>query len=120
MNGFMETFSIHFIISEYAKELFACLQAKGKNSFDCGMERLADAANEVYHLLSFVLEKDKVFLLSHKEYELTASERETFLTCFERRKMASRWHILSGGKNFTGMIFLWIIQRLFRVPIRKF
>ncbi len=119
MNGFMETFSIHFIISEYAKELFACLQAKGKNSFDCGMERLADAANEVYHLLSFVLKKDKVFLLSHKEYELTASERETFLTCFERRKNGEPLAYIV-GKNFTGMIFLWIIQRSFRVPIRKF
>ncbi len=102
----METFSIHFIISEYAKELFACLQAKGKNSFDCGMERLADAANEVYHLLSFVLEKDKVFLLSHKEYELTASERETFLTCFERRKNGEPLAYIVGRKEFYGYDFL--------------
>lgn len=101
----MERFSVHFIISEYAKELFACLRARGKNSFDCGMERLTDAVNELYYLLSFVLKKDKVFLLSHGEYELTASERETFLTCFERRKNGEPLAYIAGRKEFYGYDF---------------
>lgn len=67
---------------------------------------LAEAKNEVYYLLAFVLKKDKVFLLSHAEYVLSTQEQDFFINCFEKRKKGEPLAYITGQKEFYGNIFL--------------
>ncbi len=101
----MQNFSLFTLVQEFGKELFAVLQPKEQSLYNTGINSLADAKNEIYYLLSFVLQKDKVFLLSHAEYVLSKTERELFMRSFERRKKGEPLAYITGQKEFYGSNF---------------
>lgn len=102
----MKNFSIQETVQAYGQSLYAFLQQKKQTLFSSGLSSLAEAKNEIYYLLSFVLKKEKVFLFSHAEYVLTKTEQESFLQCFERRKKGEPLSYITGQKEFYGNNFL--------------
>lgn len=106
VNGItMQKFSIQDCVRIFGQELYAVLQEREKKSFSSGIASLADAKNEIYYLLSFVLKKDKVFLLSHGNYVLTDEDLKTFSKCFARRKKSEPLAYIVGKKEFFGNMF---------------
>lgn len=101
----MQNFSIQEIIQVYGQELYSFLQQKGQDLFGSGMADLAQAKNELCYLLAYVLKKDKAFLLSHAKYELTETEQQFFMQCFERRKNGEPLSYITGQKEFYGYTF---------------
>lgn len=103
----MQNFSIQNILQKYGQELFTALHSNKQNSFNSGIENLADAKNELYYLLAHILKKDKVFLLSHGNYILNERELDAFITFFERRKKGEPLAYIFGQKEFYGNTF-WV------------
>lgn len=101
----MQKFSIQGILQNYGQDLFTALHYEAQSAFSSGMESPADAKNELYYLLAHVLQKDKVFLLSHGEYVLSAAEFEIFSSHFERRKKGEPLAYITGQKEFFGNMF---------------
>lgn len=101
----MKNFSIHEIVQVYGQKLYFFLQPQEKNFFSSGLTDLAEAKNEIYYLLAYVVKKNKVFLISHSEYVLTEEEQKTFLQCFDRRKNGEPLAYITGQKEFYGNNF---------------
>ena len=101
----MQSFSLQNMIQEFGKELFSALQQTENSCFNGGISSPADAKKEIYYLLSYVLKKDKVFLLSHSDYVLKSTEFENFISCFERRKNGEPLAYITGQKEFYGTTF---------------
>lgn len=101
----MKAFSIHEIVQAFGQELYIFLQQQEQSLFSSGITDLAEAKNEIYYLLTYVLKKDKVFLISHAEYVLTEQEQKIFLQCFERRKNFEPLAYIVGQKEFYGNNF---------------
>lgn len=101
----MQNISLFALVQEFGEELYAVLQQREQSLYTTGINSLADAKNEIYYLLSFVLQKDKVFLLSHAEYVLSKAEWELFIHSFERRKKGEPLAYITGQKEFYGSNF---------------
>lgn len=101
----MKPFSIYETVQAYGQELYTYLQPKEQSLFSSGTADLAEAKNEIYYLLAYVLEKDKVFFISHAEYILTEQEQKAFLECFNRRKKGEPLAYIVGQKEFYGNTF---------------
>lgn len=112
----MKNFSIQETVQVYGQILYASLQQKEQTLFSSGLSSLAEAKNEIYYLLSFILEKEKVFLFSHAEYVLTKTEQEIFRQCFERRKNGEPLSYITGQKEFYGNTFLVDVSTLIPRP----
>ncbi len=57
-------------------------------------------------LLQFALERDRVFLVAHPEYELTADEQARFISILERRIGREPLQYITGRQEFCGLKFL--------------
>lgn len=101
----MQNFSIQDCVQKYGQELYAALHEQEQTAFSSGTASLADAKNEIYYLLAYILKKDKVFLLSHGNYVLTDEEWGTFSLCFARRKKGEPLAYIAGQKEFFGNMF---------------
>lgn len=101
----MQDLSIHDCIQTFGQELYAVLHTQEQTVFYSGIESLADAKNEIYYLLSLVLNKEKIFLLSHGNYVLSDREADNFICCLERRKKGEPLAYIAGQKEFYGNMF---------------
>ncbi len=63
------------------------------------------ARREAASLLTFVLEKDRVFLIAHSEYELSDAESGKYSLVIERRASREPFHYITGIKEFYGLDF---------------
>lgn len=102
----VQNFSLQVLVQELGNELFLALQQTEQSFFYSGIKSVADAKNEIYYLLSSVLKKDKVFLLTHGDYVLNDAEWKTFKHCFARRKNWEPLAYITGQKEFFGNNFL--------------
>lgn len=93
------------IIKQYAEELFAAHGKSAGSFFSSSAASLAEARSEVVYLFSHVLQKDKVFILSHGEYVPTDAELQAFYALFARRKAGEPIAYLLGHKEFYGYEF---------------
>ena len=66
---------------------------------------IAEASREAKSLLAFVLEKNRVFLIAHSEYELNKSEIECFENILERRASREPFQYITGKQEFYGLDF---------------
>lgn len=60
---------------------------------------------EASSLLSYVLGRDRSFLIAHPEYELTEFENDRFFSAVERRSDREPFHLILGEKEFFGLGF---------------
>lgn len=101
----MQNFTIQDCIQNFGQALYAALHVEEQTAFSSGIESLSDAKNEIFYLLSFVLKKDKVFLISHGNYVLSNMEWKAFVSLFERRKEGEPLAYIVGQKEFFGHLF---------------
>lgn len=64
------------------------------------------AANDSRVLLSFALNRDKTFLLSHYDYQLTADEKANFEKLIELRAKGMPLQYITGQQEFMSLKFL--------------
>lgn len=83
-------------ISETLREATKILQMSG----------IAEPRREAASLLTFVLQKDKTFLIAHPEYELTGKEEENFRDFLNRRANHEPFQYIVGKQEFYGLDFL--------------
>jgi len=57
-------------------------------------------------LLQLALERDRVFLVAHPEYELSPEERARFISVLERRVAREPLQYITGRQEFCGLEFL--------------
>lgn len=57
-------------------------------------------------LLQLALERDRVFLVAHPEYELSPDERARFISVLERRVAHEPLQYITGRQEFCGLEFL--------------
>lgn len=67
---------------------------------------IAEPRREANSLLSLILEKDKTFLISHSEYELTEQEENRFWEFVERRAKHEPFQHIAGKQEFYGLDFI--------------
>lgn len=101
----MELKSIEQIIREYSSNLLKCCQNKENDFFGSGISDMREARNEIGYLLCHVLNKDKVFLLSHGNDVLTEPQMRNFLDCYGRRSKGEPLAYIMGRKEFFGYDF---------------
>lgn len=82
-------------ISENLKMAVEVLQANS----------VANPRREAASLLAFVLQKDKVFLIAHSEYELTDEEEKQFQDAIKRRARREPFQYIVGRQEFFGLDF---------------
>ena len=56
-------------------------------------------------LLEYALQKDRIFLIAHPEYELEIDEEDRFRSFVERRANREPFHYIVGVKEFYGLDF---------------
>lgn len=66
---------------------------------------IAEPRREAGSLLSFVLEKDKTYLIAYPEYELTQEETERFSEVLKRRAGREPFQHITGRQEFYGLDF---------------
>lgn len=66
---------------------------------------VAEPRREAASLLSFVLQKDKLFLIAHSEYELTEEEEKRFQDAIKRRARREPFQHIVGKQEFFGLDF---------------
>ena len=67
---------------------------------------ISQASREAKSLLAFVLRKDKIFLVAHSEYELSAAEEKQFQTVLQRRTRREPFQYIVGRQEFCRLDFL--------------
>lgn len=93
------------IVDNFSADLIGGCCGSGFSFFSSAACTMAEARNELYYLLGFVLKKEKVFLLSHGEYVLSETEQKQFLAAYKRRKSGEPLAYLTGSKEFYGRDF---------------
>jgi release factor glutamine methyltransferase len=83
-------------ISEILKSAAARLHESG----------LEEPRREAASLLAFALGKDKTFLLTHDDYELSPGEETKFQTFLERRARREPLQYIKGRQEFYGLDFV--------------
>lgn len=101
----MASDSIKALVDRFAGDLLAAGHDRNPDFFSSSAATMAEARNELYYLLGFVLQKDKVFLLSHGDYVLTEKEYGQFSEVYEKRKSGEPLAYLTGIKEFYGYNF---------------
>lgn len=101
----METKSIEQIILEYSSNLLKYYKNNENDFFGSGISDMKEARNEIGYLLCHILNKDKVFLLSHGSYVLTERQMRDFLACYDRRCKGEPLAYIQGRKEFFGYDF---------------
>lgn len=66
---------------------------------------IIEARRDANTLLTFVLEKDRTFLIAHSEYELTETEQMRFDKAIERRAKREPLQHITGKQEFFGLEF---------------
>lgn len=66
---------------------------------------IIEARRDANTLLTFVLEKDRTFLIAHSEYELTETEQMRFDEAIERRAKREPLQHITGKQEFFGLEF---------------
>ncbi len=66
---------------------------------------IAESRREAGSLLAFALGKDKIFLIAHSEYELSAAENERFRAFLQRRTAREPFQYITGKQEFYGLDF---------------
>src|SRR5262245_32872779 len=82
-------------IGEALKEAWRILQSAG----------VPEARREAGSLLSFVISKDRTFLISHAEDQLDQSSLDHFREAVERRAAGEPLQYISGVQDFFGREF---------------
>src|SRR5688572_23919157 len=82
-------------IAENLRKATEVLQASG----------LAEPRREAASLLALALEKDKIFLIAHPEYELSSEETSKFQGFLERRARREPFQYIRGKQEFYGLDF---------------
>lgn len=67
---------------------------------------IEDARREASSLLSFVIKRDKTFLIAHGEYALNEAEKEAFREVLTRRARREPFQYIVGKQEFYGLDFL--------------
>lgn len=67
--------------------------------------QIAEARREAASLLAFALGKDKTFLLTHDDYELSGDEESAFEALLERRAAREPFQYITGRQEFYGLDF---------------
>lgn len=70
-----------------------------------GSNGVAEARREAASIVMLSIQKDKAFLYSHPEYELTESEISSFESLLERRAAREPLQYISGVQEFYGLEF---------------
>jgi len=66
---------------------------------------ISQASREAKSLLAFVLRKDKIFLVAHSEYELSAVEEKRFRELLLRRAEREPFQYITGRQEFYNLDF---------------
>lgn len=66
---------------------------------------VAEPMREASLILQFALNKDKTFLIAHREYKLSADEEKRFVPLVERRAKREPFQYISGKQEFHGLDF---------------
>ena len=66
---------------------------------------VAEARREAASLLSHVIKKDRTFLISRAEHQLTSEEFEIFGSAIERRATGEPLQYITGQQDFYGRVF---------------
>lgn len=82
-------------IAECLKEAAGTLRSAG----------VAQPERESASLLMFALDRDRTFLISHNEYELTATEKRSFEGYISRRSSREPFQHIVGKQEFYGLDF---------------
>jgi release factor glutamine methyltransferase len=82
-------------IRESIQAAAALLEKAGVNDHD----------REAATLLTLAIEKERVFLFSHPEYELTNDECHRFADVIRRRSAREPFHLIKGTREFFGLDF---------------
>jgi len=91
-------------ISEILKKATAILQTSG----------IAEPRREANSLLAFALKKDRTFLITRHDYELSADEEAGFQAVLERRAGREPLQYITGKQEFYGLDF--IVSRDVLIP----
>ena len=67
--------------------------------------RIAEPRREAASLLAFALGKDRTFLLTHDDYELSGDEETRFQALLERRAAREPFQYITGRQEFYGLDF---------------
>lgn len=97
--------TLKMLAEQYAEDLLNNQELDGDNFFSSSCAGLAEARNEILYLLCHVLGRDKVFVLSHMDYEPNDSEVRDFYALYARRKAGEPLAYLTGIKEFYGYDF---------------
>ena len=66
---------------------------------------IAEPRREANSLLAFTLRKDRTFLITHHDYELSREESEDFQSVLERRANREPFQYIAGKQEFYGLDF---------------
>lgn len=66
---------------------------------------VGEPRREASSLLRFVLKKEAIFLIAHREYELTGEESVRFAEIIARRELREPFQYITGRKDFYGLEF---------------
>lgn len=83
-------------ISEILKKATETLQSSG----------IAEPRREANSLLAFALRKDKTFLITHSNYELSGDEEIKFQSLLQRRAAREPFQYIKGRQEFYGLDFI--------------
>ncbi len=67
---------------------------------------IAEPRREAATLLAFALDKDKIYLIAHSEYELLAAEETYFQALLQRRASREPFQQIAGRQEFFGLDFI--------------
>jgi release factor glutamine methyltransferase len=82
-------------IAETLNEAAEILRASG----------IAEPRREANSLLAFALRKDRTFLITHRDYELSADEERYFQNVLQRRARREPFQYITGKQEFYGLDF---------------
>jgi release factor glutamine methyltransferase len=91
-------------ISEILKKAAEILRARG----------IAEPRREASSLLAFALQKDRTFLITRNDYELSRDEETNFQTLLQRRARREPLQYITGKQEFYGLDF--VVSRDVLIP----
>jgi len=69
------------------------------------LNEISQPRREAASLLAFTLQKDKIFLVAHPEYQLTETEEKRFREFLQRRARREPFQYITGKQEFYGLDF---------------